>query len=572
MMESFALYMFKSALWLSGFALIYGLFLRNERFFILKRYYLLAGLLTSIIFPFISVNYTIEIPAPSFHVPLEYAEIPVLEPVPVNQINYMHLLLLVYCSGVIFLIFNMITQLSPIYRIIKKSDVERKASAKLIFTDKFASPFSFFNYIFLKPSLKGKEREMIMNHELVHVAQKHWIDLLFSGLVRLMQWFNPVAWVYATFIRQNNEYLADNMALKQASDPAIYKATLLNQLFGSPVISLSNYFSYSLNKKRFEMMKKTIRSPYRKIRVLFILPVFALLLHAFAEETYVYSSQHDGPANGTVAREISDNKIKGVVYDSKGNAIPGAIVIITGTTSGTVTDRNGNFILDGVAGDGSLTVASEGFRSRTIKVDNNTEFTIALIGEDEEILPPPPPPPSALENSEIKPPPPPAHIVPGSAAGKPTAPLSSVSVRNSLSDSPTGLGRTEIITGNSPLYIIDGIISENLEHTYIDPHSIESVSVLKGESAIKAYGDKGKDGVIIIKTKETAPDSSSASSIRFATGGIPLYIVDGIITTDISYLEASDIKSIHVLKGHTGSELYGEEGKDGVIIIETKKQ
>jgi hypothetical protein len=655
-MESFALYLFKSALWLSGFALIYALFLRNERFFTLKRYYLLLGLITSIIFPLFSVKYQVEIPAPSFYFPLEYADHTVLEPVHVNKVNYMHLLLLVYCSGVLLLLSKLITQFSSIYRIIKRSDVERQVSANLIFTDKVASPFSFFNYIFLKPSLKGKEREMVMNHELVHVKQKHWIDLLFSELVRLMQWINPVVWLYATFIRQNNEYLADDIALKQVSDPAIYQATLLNQLFGSPVISLSNYFSYSLNKKRFEMMKKTIRSPYRRIRVLFVLPIIALLMFAFAEETYIYSSPNDGSVTGTVAREIFDNKIKGVVYDSNGDVIPGVNVIITGTTSGTVTDRKGNFILAGVSGDDSITVACHGFRTRTLHVGNNSEFAITLI-VDEKFLPPPPPPPDVLNRSKEKPtlvfvdgvqvqyseiekidpaeiiimrglsgdqaverygreakdgiieiltkreiapqsdpqsdpelnsssvPASTHYLIPSSrltpeadlsipGASSTPAPLSSLSIRNASSNRQTVIGGTEILseTGKTPLYIIDGEISKNLDHTYIDPHSIESVSVLKGESAIKAYGNIGKDGVIIIKTKETASDSSPASSKRFATGETPLYIVDGIITPDISSLDPNDIKSISVLKDRSAIEIYGEEAKGGLIIIETTKE
>jgi len=54
---------------------------------------------------------------------------------------------------------------------------------------------------------------------------------------------------YARLIRQNHEYLADEMALQHTSNPAIYQATLLNQLFGAPVISLANSFNYSLNKK-----------------------------------------------------------------------------------------------------------------------------------------------------------------------------------------------------------------------------------------------------------------------------------------------------------------------------------
>ena len=52
-MEDFALYLFKSSVWLTGFAAVYFLFLRNERFFVLNRIFLVAGILSSIAFPFL---------------------------------------------------------------------------------------------------------------------------------------------------------------------------------------------------------------------------------------------------------------------------------------------------------------------------------------------------------------------------------------------------------------------------------------------------------------------------------------------------------------------------------------
>ena len=130
-----------------------------------------------------------------------------------------------------------------------------------------------------------------MNHELVHIRQKHWIDLVLAELLCMLQWFNPLVWIYIRFIRQNHEYLADEVALQRTSDPAIYRAALLNQIVGSPVVSLANSFNYSLNKKRFNMMKNIISSPYRKMKILLILPVFAIVLYSFAKPEYKYIFQ-----------------------------------------------------------------------------------------------------------------------------------------------------------------------------------------------------------------------------------------------------------------------------------------
>ena len=64
-MEAFALYLLKSVIWLTGFALVYLLFLRNERFFLLKRIYLVSGILVALFFPLISVHYQVELSAPA---------------------------------------------------------------------------------------------------------------------------------------------------------------------------------------------------------------------------------------------------------------------------------------------------------------------------------------------------------------------------------------------------------------------------------------------------------------------------------------------------------------------------
>src|SRR5674536_222949 len=62
-METFALYLLKSVAWLTGFTLVFILFLRNERFFVINRIYLIAGILTSFLFPLISIHYTVILPA-----------------------------------------------------------------------------------------------------------------------------------------------------------------------------------------------------------------------------------------------------------------------------------------------------------------------------------------------------------------------------------------------------------------------------------------------------------------------------------------------------------------------------
>ena len=177
--------------------------------------------------------------------------------------------------------------------------------------------------MFVNPSITDVETKEIMNHELVHIRQKHWFDLVLVELLCMMQWFNPLVWIYIRFIRQNHEYLADEVALQRTSDPAIYRAALLNQIVGSPVVSLANSFNYSLNKKRFNMMKNIISSPYRKMKILLILPVFAIVFYAFAKPDYKYPAQNSNSGSQGVVSQTSDKKLSGSVVQKDGKPFTG---------------------------------------------------------------------------------------------------------------------------------------------------------------------------------------------------------------------------------------------------------
>ncbi|MDP4223170.1 MAG: M56 family metallopeptidase, partial [Bacteroidota bacterium] len=262
-MEAFALYLLKSVIWLTGFALVYFLFLRNERFFFIKRIYLVAGILLSFLLPLFTIHYAAEVPSLATlprDVSTELAGTsgsPQLQSHS-SQFDPRLILLIIYVAGFIFLAVRLIRQLNPLIRTIKRTRSNVFRNARLVRSPEVGGSFSFFSYVFINPSVNKAELEMIMNHELVHVNQKHWIDLMLVELIRLFQWMNPVAWIYSGFIRQNHEYIADQVALQHAPEPAVYKAVLVNQLVGKRIFSLSNSFDYSLNKKRFDMMIKVV--------------------------------------------------------------------------------------------------------------------------------------------------------------------------------------------------------------------------------------------------------------------------------------------------------------------------
>jgi TonB-dependent SusC/RagA subfamily outer membrane receptor len=110
------------------------------------------------------------------------------------------------------------------------------------------------------------------------------------------------------------------------------------------------------------------------------------------------------------------------------------------------------------------------------------------------------------------------------------------------------------------LIFADGKQVSEAELKNIPPTNIQSVNILKGETAIKKYGEDGKDGAIEITTKFDIP-------------GNPLIIIDGKESSkqDLNKIPGKRIESINVLKGESAIKKYGDKGKDGSVEIITKK-
>jgi TonB family protein len=544
-MEPYASYLLKSAVWLTGFSLIYFLFLRNERFFRIKRIYLVTGILASFIFPLISFHYKVEMPAPQAAISdLNLSAIPndpANESVPLSTTpDYRYVLLFLYITGVILLSFRTLRQMRALSGIIRKAGVSSRGPAKIVRADGIPSSFSFFNYVFISSSVKDPESEQMLNHEEVHVSQKHWLDLLLAELLRTVQWANPFAWIYTGFIKQNHEYLADEAALERTTNPANYRATLMNQIFNAPVISLSNSFSYSISKKRFDMMKKIITSPYRKLKILLVLPVVATLFYAFAAPTYHYVSVSDNSLIINKASAIIIKDLKGVVFKEDRTPFTGVAVLVAGTKIRTATDASGNFSLAGVPEDVFVVFSYRGYLTQFLKADFMSTMTVTMLKD--------------LNYKE-----PQIDVVTGKQE-TPSRTWGITESTNSLTDA---------------LIVIDGATSNRDVFKAITPDKIETLSILKGESATRVFGDKGKNGVIVVTLKKdvAAPPPPPQTQQTQQQRPEPLVIIDDVISTKPYREVMNEIRDqIGVAKNlmqKEAQEKYGEKGKYGAIEIIT---
>jgi len=266
-MEALGNYLLQMACWLAGFWLVYAAFLRNETFFKLNRWFLLTGLIVSVLMPLFPVYYRTETATTDFYAlstMLRYSQ--ATEISTEKPVNYW---MLAYIFGVLVFVSRFLWQTFRLRKMRKQVDIEQSGSAKIYRLDTDTAPFSFFRNIYVSKNLCGEcELKAVIAHEKVHIEERHWADLLLLEMVRAVQWFNPLLMFYRKAILQNHEYLADTGTLQKGVSARTYKAILANQMLGVPVLQIANGFTLFNPIKRITMMNKNRTKPQKRLKLL----------------------------------------------------------------------------------------------------------------------------------------------------------------------------------------------------------------------------------------------------------------------------------------------------------------
>ncbi len=136
---------------------------------------------------------------------------------------------------------------------------------------------SFFGYIFIDPAASEDDSfSHILDHENIHKREWHSIDRILVEIFVIINWFNPVAWMFRRSVIENLEYLADSAVLRRGTDPTKYQLSILNQYIGCA--SISNQFSSQI-KKRINMLNKNYKLGSKwKLSLLLPLSVIAFFI------------------------------------------------------------------------------------------------------------------------------------------------------------------------------------------------------------------------------------------------------------------------------------------------------
>ncbi len=201
--------------------------------------------------------------------------------------------LTIYSVGLVFLGFIFLVRLFMTLKLTRKSTPVILNNRKIYLLTDISGPFSFFQRIYIPGSLFQEREEIlpILLHEEAHTKQLHVIDLLFSEVIVLFVWFNPLVWIIKKEIILNHEYLADQSVINNGIVPQEYQLTLLEH-------SIAKEYSFSLSfkshlKERIIMLNRKKLSLTGQI-FLFLSAVLILLSSALISSRVVAKPLPEG--------------------------------------------------------------------------------------------------------------------------------------------------------------------------------------------------------------------------------------------------------------------------------------
>lgn len=302
------------------FLAVYKLWLEREKMLVFNRFFLVFGLLFSLLLPWLNFEVVTRVEI----VPV-VAEMPVVvpttsDPVSVNAEDTDYLPMIIggiYALAVTVLLVRFSVNLFQILRRIIRNPKKKSSRSTLVLLSDESAPHSFFRYVFLNRDAYENQRlaPELLTHENIHVRQWHSLDILLGELFQIVFWFNPLLPAYRKAIRLNHEFLADASVLEKHPSAYNYQQLLLTfALLKTP--EMTSGINFSITKKRFEMMTNNVsrrRILLKKIGLSVLLPmaVAAITVKAVAQQITAPSTDPKKYYSKTVFR-ISDKNGKTV--------------------------------------------------------------------------------------------------------------------------------------------------------------------------------------------------------------------------------------------------------------------
>jgi hypothetical protein len=263
----------------------YRLALKDNKFHYYNRFYLLGTLALSLVIPLLNFHwFTFEKPAAKTtgeEILLMIAEPGVKSPV--NTLIYSDWIFMFITMIGISLLTLLVISINKIYRIKRNSPIRHFEGIEFIETDVENAPFSFLNNLFWKKGIQINDEngQKIFKHEVTHIRQKHSWDRLFCQIIGSILWVNPFNWIIQKELETIHEFIADEEAVGENNTEAFAKL-LLETHYGTHFLNPIHAFNYSSIKRRLAMLTKSNKTEYSYLRRVMALPLILLALAIFS--------------------------------------------------------------------------------------------------------------------------------------------------------------------------------------------------------------------------------------------------------------------------------------------------
>ncbi|MBU2904670.1 M56 family metallopeptidase [Arenibacter algicola] len=264
------------------FLIVYDLFLKRETFFQWNRVYLIGTFVLSLFLPWIKIEAFKTTVSPEYFIYPEYLwGMDMSEGVivaPENSPSFdLSATEIIFYGGMSIAALLFAYKLFQINRLKRHGEIRYFKDFTRVLVRNSNIAFSFFRSIFLGDQVLEKEHKSIIQHELVHIEQRHSWDLLFFELMRIIGWFNPLIYVYQNRVSELHEFIADAKVAK--THKAEQYQLLLSQVFQTQHISFINqFFKSSLVKKRIVMLQKSKSKRVWQLKYLLLVPLVVGML------------------------------------------------------------------------------------------------------------------------------------------------------------------------------------------------------------------------------------------------------------------------------------------------------
>ena len=334
-------YALKVSICLAVVFLFYNLLLKRMTYYTWNRYFLLFFSTLSFIVPFINVTVFVQaqqtIPASIINQVPSINSFEVIDEGATNPgaFSYWQVLFLIIVLVSFILILRLIVQLVSIKNISSRAPLLSGGEVKIYQHPDPIIPFSFYNSIFINTTnYSSNEIAKIIDHETVHVQQRHTIDVLMTEIIFILNWYNPFAWLIKQAVRENLEFIADDAVIKNGIDKKNYQYLLL-KVTGDVPSAIICSLKFSTLKNRIFMMNKSKTSRFHLLKFALLIPMITFLLLAFrnnkeVEPASVQTENIGGETYtlSTLTYSIADEKVKSIVLQNNNKSLlkPGEIL------------------------------------------------------------------------------------------------------------------------------------------------------------------------------------------------------------------------------------------------------